>query len=87
MIAGGVVVLGGAGLAAAGIGGGEDAAPQRSTLPPATATVERTTLVETEEVDGTLGYGDPRTLTASGASSRSPLLATMTGSSTTYLGR
>ncbi len=66
MIAGGVVVLGGAGLAAAGIGGGEDAAPQRSTLPPATATVERTTLVETEEVDGTLGYGDPRTLTASG---------------------
>jgi hypothetical protein len=32
--------------------------------PPATAPVERTTLVDRERYDGTLGYDDPRTLTA-----------------------
>jgi peptidoglycan hydrolase-like protein with peptidoglycan-binding domain len=31
----------------------------RATLPPATAQVTRTTLVETRTVSGTLGYGDP----------------------------
>jgi peptidoglycan hydrolase-like protein with peptidoglycan-binding domain len=64
--AAGVVVVGGAGLATAGLGGGEGPAAVRGALPPATAPVERTTLVETEEVDGTLGYGDARTVSASG---------------------
>jgi peptidoglycan hydrolase-like protein with peptidoglycan-binding domain len=36
-------------------------------LPPATATVKRTTLVETKAVPGTLGYGDPVPLGASGS--------------------
>jgi peptidoglycan hydrolase-like protein with peptidoglycan-binding domain len=40
-----------------GSGGAEPAAG--SALPPATATVIRTTLVETKTVPGTLGYGDP----------------------------
>jgi peptidoglycan hydrolase-like protein with peptidoglycan-binding domain len=40
--------------------GGTEAAVQ----PPATAPVERTTLVDRERYDGTLGYDDPRTLAA-----------------------
>lgn len=69
----GAVLLGGAALAATGFGGeglfgdGNNAAAARSTLPPATATVDRTTLTETEDVDGTLGYGDPRTVSGAGA--------------------
>ncbi|MUN41282.1 peptidoglycan-binding protein [Actinomadura litoris] len=64
--AAGVVAAGGAGLAAAGLGGGEGPAAEHSALPPATAPVERTTLVETQRVDGTLGYGTARTVTAAG---------------------
>ncbi|MGI8335883.1 peptidoglycan-binding protein [Actinomadura scrupuli] len=66
LVAAGAVVLGGAGLAAAGIGGGGGTAPARSTLPPATAAIERTTLTATQEVDGTLGYGDPRVINGLG---------------------
>lgn len=64
--AAGAVVVGGAGLATAGLGGGGEPAAARSALPPATATVERTTLVETKDVDGTLGYGSTRTVTGAG---------------------
>ncbi|HEX2314061.1 MAG TPA: peptidoglycan-binding protein [Thermomonospora sp.] len=66
VLAGGAVVIGGAGFAAVGFGGAEDEGPSRGTLPPATATVEKTTLIETEEVEGTLGYGDERTLSGAG---------------------
>jgi Putative peptidoglycan binding domain len=55
-----VVILGGAVagfVLARGAGGTEPAAG--SALPPATAKVTRTTLVETTTVPGTLGYGDP----------------------------
>ncbi len=55
-----VVILGGAVagfVLARGSGGTEPGAG--SGLPPATATVTRTTLVETKTVPGTLGYGDP----------------------------
>jgi membrane fusion protein, multidrug efflux system len=55
-----VVILGGAVagfVLARGSGGKEPTAS--SVLPPATATVTRTTLVETKTVLGTLGYGDP----------------------------
>ncbi|WUI03622.1 peptidoglycan-binding protein [Spirillospora sp. NBC_00431] len=65
--AAGVVVAGGAGLATAGLGGGGGgpaAAP--GSLPPATAPIERTTLVETQDVDGTLGYGGTRTAVGAG---------------------
>ncbi|TDC95322.1 peptidoglycan-binding protein [Actinomadura sp. 7K507] len=63
--AGVVVVV--AGLATAGLGGGAGgpaAAP--SSLRPATAPIERTTLVETRDVDGTLGYGGTRTVAGTG---------------------
>lgn len=63
--AAGMVVAGGAGLATAGLGGGEPTAAH-SSLPPATAPVERTTLVETQDVDGTLGYGGTRTIAGTG---------------------
>jgi len=64
--AAGVVVAAGAGLATVGLGGGEAPTTGRGGLPPATAPVERTTLVETQQVDGTLGYGSTRTATTSG---------------------
>jgi membrane fusion protein, multidrug efflux system len=41
--------------------GGQD--PSQVRLPPATAQVTRQNLVETQEVDGTLGYGDEHQLT------------------------
>lgn len=63
--AAGVVVAGGTGLATVGLGGGEPAA-EHSSLPPATAPIERTTLIETQEVDGTLGYGSARTIAGTG---------------------
>lgn len=62
----GVVVIGGAGLATAGLGGGGDPAVAHSSLPPATAPIERTTLVETQTVSGTLGYGTSSTATSGG---------------------
>ncbi|QKW35929.1 peptidoglycan-binding protein [Actinomadura sp. NAK00032] len=61
----GVAVAGGAGLATLGLGGDEPAAAHRS-LPPATAPIQRTTLAETQDVDGTLGYGGARTVTGAG---------------------
>ncbi|TDD32335.1 efflux RND transporter periplasmic adaptor subunit [Actinomadura sp. KC06] len=65
--AAGVVVAGGAGLATAGLGGGAgEPAAAHSSLPPATAAIERTTLVETQDVDGTLGYGGTRTAVGAG---------------------
>jgi peptidoglycan hydrolase-like protein with peptidoglycan-binding domain len=45
-------------VAAVGFGGKGAATPARAARPPATATVTRTTLVQTEDVDGTLGFGD-----------------------------
>src|SRR6266498_3691294 len=54
-----VVILGGtvAGLALAW-GSAAKEPPAKPALPPATAKVTRTTLVETKKVSGTLGYGD-----------------------------
>ncbi|WP_141576309.1 efflux RND transporter periplasmic adaptor subunit [Actinomadura sp. WMMA1423] len=63
--AAGVVVAGGTGLATVGLGGGEPAA-EHGSPPPATASIERTTLVETQDVDGTLGYGSTRTISSTG---------------------
>lgn len=57
-----VVTVGLVGVLLSGVAQGEAATP--TTDPPATATVERTTLTETAEVDGTLGYGDARPVTA-----------------------
>ena len=61
------VVLAGAGTAAAlGFGGGP-ATPSAAAAAPATTTVTRGTLTQTEDVDGTLGYGDTATIAARGA--------------------
>ncbi len=62
----GVAVLAAAAAAAAAIGvGGTDAADTANVgLPPATATINRATLTETENVNGTLGYGDATTVSA-----------------------
>jgi len=61
-----VVVLAAAATAAAGWGLGARQAqqPAASTLPPATATVTRATLTQTEQVRGTLGYGAASTVVA-----------------------
>ncbi len=64
--AAGVVVVAGVSLATVGLGGGGDPAAAHSTLPRTTAPIERTTLVETQDVDGTLGYGDTHTVTGAG---------------------
>ncbi|GAA4679402.1 peptidoglycan-binding protein [Phytohabitans rumicis] len=66
--AGGVVLVVAAGAAAAvGFGGADASTTERSGLPPATATVTRATLTQTETVDGTLGYGDATALKARGS--------------------
>lgn len=62
----GLAVIGVAGLATAGLGGGDGKPAGRAALPPATAPIERTTLVETQQVDGTLGYGTTHTVTGGG---------------------
>jgi peptidoglycan hydrolase-like protein with peptidoglycan-binding domain len=59
-----VVAIGSA--AAYGFEVGDEAPVAASTLPASTATVTRTTLTETEDVSGTLGYGEPRTVGARG---------------------
>ncbi|MGP4025424.1 peptidoglycan-binding protein [Actinomadura sp. 3N407] len=65
--AAGLAVVGGAGLATAGLGGGGGGpAAAHSALPPATAPIERTTLVETQDVEGTLGYGAAGTVAGAG---------------------
>lgn len=63
-----VVAVGAAGAAAVGFGGsGSDAGGSaRGAMPPKTAEVTRQTLVDTDEVDGTLGYGDATTVSGSG---------------------
>jgi membrane fusion protein, multidrug efflux system len=61
-----VVAVGAAGAAAVGFGGDDGGTPARGTLPPQTAEVTRQTLVDIEEVDGTLGYGDEAALRGSG---------------------
>jgi peptidoglycan hydrolase-like protein with peptidoglycan-binding domain len=61
-----VVVVAGVAVAAVGVGGGDSGTPSRSALPPTTAKVTRMTLNETENVDGTLGYGDSTTVAAKG---------------------
>ncbi|HEY3261855.1 MAG TPA: peptidoglycan-binding protein, partial [Pseudonocardiaceae bacterium] len=60
-----VVILGGAvgGLALAWGSAAKQPAANPA-LPPATAKVTRTTLVETKKVSGTLGYGDPAPIRA-----------------------
>jgi peptidoglycan hydrolase-like protein with peptidoglycan-binding domain len=50
-----------------GCGGGAAAPAATSDLPPATAKVTRTTLTQTEQVSGVLGYGDVATVSARGA--------------------
>jgi peptidoglycan hydrolase-like protein with peptidoglycan-binding domain len=62
-----VVVVVGVTVAAVGIGGGDTGTPSRSALPPTTTKVTRATLTETQNVDGTLGYGDTTAVAARGA--------------------
>lgn len=64
-----VAAVGGAGLATAGLGGGGGSGSSGGPKVPATAAVERTTLTETQKVDGSLGYGDTTTLAAPSGSS------------------
>jgi peptidoglycan hydrolase-like protein with peptidoglycan-binding domain len=59
-----VVAIGGA--AAYGFEVGDDTPVAASTLPASTATVVRTTLTETEDVTGTLSYGEPKAVGARG---------------------
>ncbi|WP_237773346.1 peptidoglycan-binding protein [Streptomyces luteocolor] len=66
-----IAVAAAAGLAATGAlgGDGEDSAGSAPSGPPATAKVERTTLTDTQTVDGNLGYGDPTAVQAPAGSS------------------
>ncbi|MCP2340352.1 peptidoglycan-binding domain-containing protein [Actinomadura rupiterrae] len=59
-----MAAVGGVGLASAGLGGGGGSGPSSGPKVPATASVERTTLTETQKVSGTLGYGDTSSLSA-----------------------
>ncbi|MGI5490157.1 peptidoglycan-binding domain-containing protein [Microtetraspora malaysiensis] len=63
--AAGVALLAGAASAAAmGFGGKQPETTAATRTPPATAKVTRTTLTETKNVDGTLGYGTATTITS-----------------------
>jgi peptidoglycan hydrolase-like protein with peptidoglycan-binding domain len=53
-----VVLVGAAGAAAAGLGGDDSGTADQGAPVPATATITKATLTQTEDVDGTLGYGD-----------------------------
>jgi peptidoglycan hydrolase-like protein with peptidoglycan-binding domain len=65
--AGGVVVLAGAvAVAAAGLGGAGPKPAAATDMPPATTPVTKTTLTQTANVSGTLGYGDPVNVGAHG---------------------
>jgi Putative peptidoglycan binding domain len=65
--AGGVAVLAGAvAVAAAGIGGADPKPTAATDLPPATTPVTKTTLTQTTNVSGTLGYGDAVNVAAHG---------------------
>jgi peptidoglycan hydrolase-like protein with peptidoglycan-binding domain len=61
-----VVVAGAVAAAAIGFGGGDPTPASSSTGLPATAPVTRATLTQTQQVNGTLGYGTPVTVTARG---------------------
>jgi multidrug efflux system membrane fusion protein len=61
-----VVAVGAAVAAAVGFGGGDGGTARAGDLPPKTAPVTRQTLVDREEVDGTLGYGEPVPLRGAG---------------------
>ncbi|WP_084964691.1 peptidoglycan-binding protein [Thermoactinospora rubra] len=64
---GGAALLAAAVTAAAlGFGGSSPGTATAVRTPPATAKVTRTTLTDTKTVPGTLGYGDPLTVTARG---------------------
>jgi hypothetical protein len=60
----GVIAVAAVGVASYGFGGSETPDASVTGLPPATAQVTRTTLTETEQVSGSLGYGDPVSLAA-----------------------
>src|SRR5262245_36578376 len=60
----GVLVVVAVGIASAGLGGSKPKDQSVTGLPPATATVTRATLTQTEQLNGTLGYGDTATLVA-----------------------
>ncbi|MGV2921148.1 peptidoglycan-binding protein [Streptomyces alfalfae] len=64
-------VVAAAGITATGAlgGDGEGAAGAAPSAPPATAEVDRTTLTDSETVDGNLGYGDAATVQAPASSS------------------
>jgi peptidoglycan hydrolase-like protein with peptidoglycan-binding domain len=66
LIAVAVILVAGAGalIVAGTVGFGATPAASSSTLPPATTTVARGTLVATDNVDGTLGYGDETVVSA-----------------------
>jgi hypothetical protein len=61
-----MVAAGAAVTAAIGFGSGDGGTAQAGERPARTATVARQTLVDSEKVDGTLGYGDPVALRAIG---------------------
>jgi hypothetical protein len=58
------IVVAASGAGGSLFGGGPDAAPSASGLPPASAKVTKTTLVQTEQVGGTLSHGTPVALPA-----------------------
>jgi hypothetical protein len=66
-----IAVAAAAGIAATGAlgGDGSDAGSAAPTAPPATAKVQRTTLTDTQTVDGNLGYGSATTVQAPAAQS------------------
>jgi peptidoglycan hydrolase-like protein with peptidoglycan-binding domain len=68
LVTGSAVLVGAAAaVVTIGLGGHDSAPPSRDTgLPPATAKVTRTTLTQTQDVNGTLGYGTPTPMVASG---------------------
>jgi peptidoglycan hydrolase-like protein with peptidoglycan-binding domain len=57
-VGGAALVIAAGTVAAVGFGDSDASTPTRGNLPPATTTVTRTTLTQTETVDGSLGYGD-----------------------------
>jgi peptidoglycan hydrolase-like protein with peptidoglycan-binding domain len=67
LLAGAAVLAAGAVSAAAlGLGGRGRAATSTTGAPPATAPVTRTTLIQTQQVNGVLGFGTPVTVNARG---------------------
>jgi multidrug efflux system membrane fusion protein len=64
LISGAVAVILGGAVAGVVMARGSAPAKPEATLPPATAKVIRTTLVDTKTVSGTLGYGEPEPIRA-----------------------